>query len=609
MRIFSTFPALMMGAATLLGCAGLPQAPELPTYPKVQRTTWLDEQWKGQPRVWYRHASQGTATFGVPYEWFVALERPELSIWSPGLLSDPDYLERFGFIRGEQHPEYNPDGLPVGFAKGTVKLDPTTGKAFSNPATEQPMTDIGLTCAGCHTGVIDYQGTRLLIDGGPALVDLGKFRDALGIAVGLTEALPKRFDRFADRVLGNEAGEDARQALKLQLGAAVTHGKAMRALEDRVAPQSVAEGFGRLDALNRIGNEIFALQLDEPANFAPKRAPVNYPHLWGTPWFDWVQYDASIQQPMVRNAGEALGVRALVNLTGLKTPLFTSTVPVRQLYEMETMLAGAPPHAARAFTGLRAPVWPEDVLPKIDRELAARGANLYQALCQSCHLPPTSSEAFWHDDFWTTPNGAKESYLKLRLIDIVAIGTDPEQAEGLMKRTVSVPSYLSLKGPDDRLAVDGRYPFGAALGQIVEMTVNRAYDSASPPFSAAERERMNGNRPNGIRALPAYKARPLDGIWATAPYLHNGSVPTLYDLLLPTRKRPKEFTLGSREFDPRLVGYRSAPLTGGFSVKTSLPGNFNTGHEFDDGPRRTGVIGRGLTDAERFALIEYLKTL
>lgn len=56
-----------------------------------------------------------------------------------------------------------------------------------------------------------------------------------------------------------------------------------------------------------------------------------------------------------------------------------------------------------------------------------------------------------------------------------------------------------------------------------------------------------------------YIARPLNGIWATAPYLHNGSVPSLYDLLLPQEQRPTTFYTGSHEFDPSRVGYLTAP--------------------------------------------------
>ena len=103
--------------------------------------------------------------------------------------------------------------------------------------------------------------------------------------------------------------------------------------------------------------------------------------------------------------------------------------------------------------------------------------------------------------------------------------------------------------------------------------------------------------------MPKYKARPLNGIWATAPYLHNGSVPNLFELLKPasaddaSKAAPPKFTVGNREFDPIHVGYRSD--SGPFEFDTTLEGNSNVGHEF----------GTGLSDDERFELIEYLKTL
>jgi hypothetical protein len=82
-------------------------------------------------------------------------------------------------------------------------------------------------------------------------------------------------------------------------------------------------------------------------------------------------------------------------------------------------------------------------------------------------------------------------------------------------------------------------------------------------------------------SLHAYKGRSLNGIWATAPYLHNGSVPTLYDLLLPAKDRPKSFKVGAREFDPDKVGFKSAGYEGpGTQFNTDLQrGNHNTGHE------------------------------
>lgn len=96
----------------------------------------------------------------------------------------------------------------------------------------------------------------------------------------------------------------------------------------------------------------------------------------------------------------------------------------------------------------------------------------------------------------------------------------------------------------------------------------------------------------------AYKARPLNGIWATAPYLHNGSVPSLDELLKPARDRVKRFRMGSREFDPILVGYRTD--LGDFEFDVSLRGNSNVGHEYGD---------TVFTSDERRQIVEYMKSL
>ena len=101
--------------------------------------------------------------------------------------------------------------------------------------------------------------------------------------------------------------------------------------------------------------------------------------------------------------------------------------------------------------------------------------------------------------------------------------------------------------------------------------------------------------------LKSYKARPLDGIWATAPYLHNGSVPTLHDLMLPEDQRPTKFAVGQLEYDPVKVGYIHDPedQRAPFVFDTSLPGNSNQGHNF----------AANLNEDERWALVEFLKTL
>ena len=70
-------------------------------------------------------------------------------------------------------------------------------------------------------------------------------------------------------------------------------------------------------------------------------------------------------------------------------------------------------------------------------------------------------------------------------------------------------------------------------------------------YSAEDQARLNGFGTLDLPQVKAvYKARPLAGMWATAPFLHNGSVPNLYYMLVPAAERPKKFFVGHREFDP-----------------------------------------------------------
>jgi hypothetical protein len=568
----------------------------LPDYPQTKATVWLDQKLSKQQSGWFYHADQGTRTFHIPFEWFAALERPVVSplLWSTvGDFNDPTYLNKYGFIIDTIEP--GKPSLPIGFAHGGPMLQ-DSGEPWLNPQTRKAMTGIGLTCAACHTGSFTYKDKTVVIDGGPALIDLYKLTQGLGVALLFTRYAPGRFDRFADRVLGADASSDARIALKAQLDGVLKQYKEIKDLEDKAG--GTYEGYGRLDALNRIGNQVFSLDLKNPQNYAAHAAPVHFPRIWDAPWFTWVQYDASIMQPMIRNAGEAMGVTAELNLTNDKKPLFSSSVQVQTVYEMEQMITGNQPTAESGFTGLASPKWPKDILPPVDDKLAAEGATLYARHCQGCHLPPVGTKEFFESKRWLPPNTVGLRLLDLELIDLKHIGTDPGQAEGLATRTVAVPPNLGIT--TDK--------FGFALGEMVEKTVTAWYDSQKPPVPAAERERVNGDRPNKIQAPAAYKVRPLNGIWATPPYLHNGSVPTIDALLSPVSERPTKFYLGNREYDPVKLGYHTEELANGFEFDTSRPGNSNRGHEFNDGGG-DGVIGQKLSPEERNALIEFIKTL
>ncbi len=617
-------PSLLLTAFMLVSITGcsIPTVfvPGIPHHPPVKEVRWLEQNWSDDERFWFHHVSQGTSTLPVPYNWFLALEQPELSpLSTPGLLSDPDYLSRYGFIPSPKRMGTsvgsrgnhlmlagNPDGLPVGFSKLPAAPDPVTGNM-------QP-DQLGFTCAACHTGQVEYHGASLRIDGAPALTDLGKFRNALGLSLAQTDAVPGRFGRFATRVLGDSHTTEQAAQLQGQLKALLARIQQLKTITDTVADQNVEEGFARLDAINRIGTQVFFTDLlgapgfDARVNLTGNNAPVNFPHIWDTYWFTWVEYDASIMQPMFRNAGEALGVGAKINLVNPKRPLYKSTVGVQELYDIEELLAGKNPHSGTpGFKGLRSPAWPEDILGKIDQGGKERGQALYRELCQSCHLAPVNEATFWTDRRWQAPNAAGERYLNLVEVPATEIGTDPGQASILGQRKITLPAYLGIPGTpkDDGTLVEGT--FGQVLAAVVDNATTSWYDDHN--IAPADRDRMNGYRPNLLQTKNIYKARPLNGIWATAPFLHNGSVPTIYALLSPVAERPTTFCLGDREYDPTHMGYRTDCAAGTFRFDTSIPGNLHTGHEFENGPAGKGVIGRALSHQERLDLVEFLKSL
>jgi hypothetical protein len=171
-------------------------------------------------------------------------------------------------------------------------------------------------------------------------------------------------------------------------------------------------------------------------------------------------------------------------------------------------------------------------------------------------------------------------------------------------------------------------PFSIALMIMVDRVSRKWMDDRgiTDPKQIKDIWGERSNCPNRARE-PQYRARPLNGVWATAPYIHNGSVPSLYWMLTPQAERPKQFCMGARDFDPKQVGF-TVPASGESSCKTGeslfsttdssgkdIKGNSVLGHSFEAAPEAdmktypNGVIGRKLTDDERYELIEYLKTL
>jgi len=181
----------------------------------------------------------------------------------------------------------------------------------------------------------------------------------------------------------------------------------------------------------------------------------------------------------------------------------------------------------------------------IDQALAARGAAIYQQSCLECH----AGNRFRDGQNEGTRVGTVEP--------IERIGTDRHRLD----------SYTAVFAANQySLYPQSRYQF------------------------------------KHFRKTDGYANQPLDGIWLRAPYLHNGSVPTLRDLLEPPERRPKVFYRGDDVFDQKNVGFVSNVPEGDgrmfFAYDTSVPGNGNGGH----------LYGTTLPDTDKSAIVEYLKS-
>lgn len=664
---------------------------------------YLDQGWSANDSLWFYNTTQGSAL--IPYDFFIALEQAEFNepFRANSLIDKYRYLP--------QKPTFfNPDGLPVGFVKETYK-----GKDY-----------VGFTCAACHTGQVNYKGTAVRIDGGPALADMVGFLTEL--EKSMTRALTNsdKNERFVSKVLELKntysRAEDVHTDLKrwtrkINLYNTINHSR-------------VEYGYGRLDAFGRIYNRVLehvisrkqlrdvllgatkvdgetnlmtAAQVDKvlynisetiigdlqfakiidrlmSANegypglamgdmqrvkeliFNEANAPVSYPFLWDIVQSDYVQWNGlasnAAMGPLGRNTGEVIGVFGILdwtahkrgwNLSSLLTGQssksyqidFSSSIDLVNLTRLETHMRS-----------LTSPVWPTiDTNTRnpdqekanatfgaftewrIDYAKVRRGRKVYAAYCESCH------EVIERTD--------RDRIVVANMSNIDVVGTDRAMAENSVNYTGYSGNFKNTYQSESvgALVIKDRAPVvqiltAATMGEVTtepdpdKWRPRRALDwlylmTSSFFDNEIKASVKSGNYLADTTAMPyqsllSYKARSLNGIWATAPYLHNGSVPSIYDLLLPVQRpgdpedgeyRPARFMIGSREFDPIKIGLRVEGYPG-FEFKADKRGDFNSGHEYGTihAPPVHTPLGEApqlepLTENQRWDLVEYIKTL
>ena len=211
---------------------------------------------------------------------------------------------------------------------------------------------------------------------------------------------------------------------------------------------------------------------------------------------------------------------------------------------------------------------------KIDREKAKAGKALFMTHCAAATTPGRTR--------WTEPNKYGKRFVLVGLVPQTYVGTDPQQF-GL--RPFAITGQLSnyLPGPlrGKEILPTGELYIRPCPARVLEAAL------ADVKMTDEEKANLHGYREYPLPRPPegVYKAAPRDGVWATPPFMHNGSVPNLYEMLIPAKERTKKFYLG-REFDPVKVGLDTSGASGKFLMDTELLGNSNAGHSFEDGSAR-----------------------
>ena len=381
---------ILVTSIVAIGSCQNPESDYPPPGGGEQTGQGTDQGWDyATAQAWY-HIDQGTAFF--PYEWFVALEQTG----GQERFATPGHMQRFGFLSNPPHQAYNPDGLPIGFSRTELHLDKGPFQCWQG-------NWVGLTCAACHTSQVNYHGTSLLIEGGPAHNDIETFRANLAQAFAANASNPEKAQRFVGRILAQQpelSPADVQAGLqcfgKASMARARFEQEALAAADE---PPSAA-GPARLDALGRGGNSLFAESTGTVGNYKPTTAPVSFPALWDTPYFDWVLYNNSVRQPLARSVVEALGVGAPMDLSTLNAPELRHNVQMDNLVDIQLWLQD-----------LKSPKWPEPVLGDIDQDLADRGAEVYGANCASCHQVIDRDA---HDASCAVPDGGRHTVVSDR---------------------------------------------------------------------------------------------------------------------------------------------------------------------------------------------------
>ncbi len=474
-----------------------------------------------------------------------------------------DSLTRYGYLPNPKSSR-NPKGLPVGFL-------------VANP--RAPTPQFSMTCAACHTRQITVNNVNYRVDGGPAFSDMYNFFKDLDQAVEYT-------------LSDSQAFTDFQEAVQVQDQSPPTHGELAAwyltystLISNSLTSTTDSWGVGRMDALSMIQNRAAGLDIGTvqdayliPSNIYPANVPVRYPFLWNAGKQDLTQWAGSsingnASYGLQRNSGEVIGVFGI--LYPKVNPSMTNGY---DFLAINSLNYPGLLNAEKLINKIGPPKWPWP----IDRIKAARGKLIYSKTCgPGCHeikkgqaRPPVTNT-------WRTP--------------VIMVSTDKKYYNVIHQTTVSSGLLSGFTNPVNPYA-----PLVSSTGADSLTLVSTLNQSAL----TQKYPKINLSLKATASTTGAYESRVLRGVWAAAPYLHNGSVTSLAELLKPAALRVQSFLVGS-EYDTVNVGLATQQPNEPSSLHVTTDcsdvysGNSNCGHEF----------GTNLSSSEKEDLLEYLKTL
>lgn len=635
---------------------------------------YLDQGWKPADSLWFYTTTQGSDL--LPYDFFMALEQAD----KKELFSSSENMNRYRYLP-QKATFSNPDALPVGFVKDSYRGKNYIGYTCAACHTGQVnYKGTGIRIDGApatadldgfmKSMAIALKSTTDKPDVRKRFVDQVLKRDGDYDSADEVEADLKKYSQLIDEY--NKTNESkTNNNIKLDYGYArldafgriynrvlehlLNTTKLRELLQEIQLPKEKLKAVD--DIFSHESNHLLVhisqlLSAEESERLRSKifnrpNAPVSYPFLWDIPQHDYVQWNGTASNaglgPVGRNTGEVIGVfgtldwldtkdlphklswakklglrfSALLGGQGLDgNILFESSINVRNLRRIESKL-----------WNLQSPQWPDDIFPPINPGRKNRGEVLFDKYCGSCHAEIDRS--------------APDRRIVAHMSSVKNVKTDAKMAENsvnyegwsgilrnqyvgvdvgsvLLDKRASAAGLLTQADKNVVATPDPDVWFLRRWGEWAYDLISAFFDNEIKP-SIKQGDYDPDSTASPFASLLAYKGRSLNGIWATAPYLHNGSVPTLYDLLLPKKNpgdpeggeyRPDEFQVGSREFDPEHVGLKSSGYKG-FTFQTSLEGNSNAGHEYASGhtPQPDGTKLPAMTREQRLDLLEYLKSL